>query len=100
MTPKAFPIDFLTHQIWQIEGVVEKRIQLKEAYRYLLTPEPFSFLASNHQVVLEPTSPPALSNFMNVLKRLSCSMPVYPGAFPTSQTAFPFSVSIFGAFLQ
>jgi transposase len=30
-------IDFLTHQIRQIEGVVEKRIQLKEAYRYLLT---------------------------------------------------------------
>ena len=30
-------IDFLTHQIRQIEGVVEKKIQLKEAYRYLLT---------------------------------------------------------------
>ena len=30
-------IDFLTYQIRQIEGVVEKRIQLKEAYRYLLT---------------------------------------------------------------
>jgi transposase len=30
-------IDFLTHQIHQIEGVVEKRVRLKEAYRYLLT---------------------------------------------------------------
>jgi transposase len=30
-------IDFLTHQIRQIEGVVEKRMKLKEAYRYLLT---------------------------------------------------------------
>jgi transposase len=30
-------IDFLTHQIQQIEGVVEKKIQLKEGYRYLLT---------------------------------------------------------------
>ena len=26
-------IDFLTHQIYQIEGVVEKRVRLKEAYR-------------------------------------------------------------------
>jgi len=30
-------IDFLTHQIRRIEGVVEKRMELKEAYRYLLT---------------------------------------------------------------
>ena len=30
-------IDFLTHQIHQIEGVVEKRVRLKETYRYLLT---------------------------------------------------------------
>jgi transposase len=30
-------IDFLTHQIHQIEGVVEKRVRLKEQYRYLLT---------------------------------------------------------------
>jgi transposase len=30
-------IDFLTHQIRQIEGAVEKRITLKEQYRYLLT---------------------------------------------------------------
>ena len=30
-------IDFLTQQIHQIEGVVEKRVRLKEAYRYLLT---------------------------------------------------------------
>ena len=30
-------IDFLTHQIRQIEGVVEKRIKLKEQYRNLLT---------------------------------------------------------------
>ncbi len=30
-------IDFLTHQIRKIEGVVQKRIELKEAYRYLLT---------------------------------------------------------------
>ncbi len=30
-------IDFLTHQIRRVEGVVLKRITLKEAYRYLLT---------------------------------------------------------------
>jgi transposase len=30
-------IDFLTHQIRRIEGVVEKRIELREGYRYLLT---------------------------------------------------------------
>lgn len=30
-------IDFLTYQIHQIEGVVEKRVKLKEEYRYLLT---------------------------------------------------------------
>ena len=30
-------IDFLTHQIYMIERVVEKRIELKEEYRYLLT---------------------------------------------------------------
>ena len=30
-------IDFLTHQIRQIEGVVEKRVTLKEQYRNLLT---------------------------------------------------------------
>src|SRR3989337_147443 len=30
-------IDFLTHQIRQIEGVVEKRVTLKEQYRHLLT---------------------------------------------------------------
>jgi transposase len=30
-------IDFLTYQIHQIEGVVEKQVRLKEAYRYLLT---------------------------------------------------------------
>jgi transposase len=30
-------IDFLTYQIRQIEGVVEKRVTLKEPYRYLLT---------------------------------------------------------------
>ena len=30
-------IDFLTHQIRRIEGVVEKRMQVKEEYRYLLT---------------------------------------------------------------
>jgi len=30
-------IDFLTYQIRKIEGVVEKRIELKEEYRYLLT---------------------------------------------------------------
>jgi len=30
-------IDFLTHQIYTIERVVEKRIELKEEYRHLLT---------------------------------------------------------------
>ena len=30
-------IDFLTRQILKIEGVVEKRIEVKESYRYLLT---------------------------------------------------------------
>jgi transposase len=30
-------IDFLTRQIRKIEGIVEKRVELKEAYRYLLT---------------------------------------------------------------
>jgi transposase len=30
-------IDFLTHQIRRIEGVVERRIELRESYRYLLT---------------------------------------------------------------
>jgi transposase len=30
-------IDFLTRQIRKIEGVVEKKVALKEAYRYLLT---------------------------------------------------------------
>jgi len=30
-------IDFFTHQIRRIEGVVEKRIELREEYRYLLT---------------------------------------------------------------
>jgi len=30
-------IDFLTRQIRQMEGVVEKRVRLKKAYRYLLT---------------------------------------------------------------
>jgi transposase len=30
-------IDFLTHQIHQMERVVEKRVRLKEAYRYFLT---------------------------------------------------------------
>ena len=30
-------IDFLTHQIRRVEGVVLKKITLKEAYRYLLT---------------------------------------------------------------
>jgi transposase len=30
-------IDFLTYQIHQMEGVVEKRVRLKETYRYLLT---------------------------------------------------------------
>ena len=30
-------IDFLTHEIRRIEGVVERRIRLREEYRYLLT---------------------------------------------------------------
>jgi transposase len=30
-------IDFLTHQIRKIEGIVEKRVELKKAYGYLLT---------------------------------------------------------------
>jgi len=30
-------IDFLTHRIRRIEGVVEKKIRLKDEYRYLLT---------------------------------------------------------------
>lgn len=30
-------IDFFTHQIRRIEGMVEKRVQLKEGYQYLLT---------------------------------------------------------------
>lgn len=30
-------IDFLTHQARRMEGVVEKRIELREEYRYLLT---------------------------------------------------------------
>ena len=30
-------IDFFTHQIRRIEGVVEKRVELQEGYRYLLT---------------------------------------------------------------
>jgi transposase len=30
-------IDFLTRQIRKIEGIVEKRVELKEAHRYLLT---------------------------------------------------------------
>ena len=30
-------IDFFTHQIRRMEGMVEKRVELKEGYRYLLT---------------------------------------------------------------
>lgn len=30
-------VDFLTHQIRQVEGIVEKKTKLKEEYRYLLT---------------------------------------------------------------
>ena len=30
-------IDHLTHQIYKIEWVVQKKIALKQAYRYLLT---------------------------------------------------------------